>query len=101
MKNNEAIVCADGFAMSVQASASTYCRPRVNSADRYQEVEVGFPSEKEDLQLPYIDAFNEDDPRECVYAYVPAEIVTAICAKHGGIVTGELPAGIPYLVADP
>ena len=101
MKNNEVIVCADGFTMSVQASATAYCYPRRNFADRYLEVEVGFPSEKEGLLLPHIEGSKEDDPRECVYAYVPAEIVTAICAKHGGIVTGELPAGIPYLVADP
>ena len=43
-KMYEKVVCADGFTMSVQASEFSYCSPRENSALKYNEVEVGFPS---------------------------------------------------------
>jgi len=45
-------------------------------------------------------AENGDRPTETVYAYVPASLVTLVIAKHGGMVSGELPPGIPYLRAD-
>jgi hypothetical protein len=39
-------------------------------------------------------------PTETVYSYVPAPLVTLVIAKHGGMIEGELPAGIPCLRAD-
>ena len=84
--------------MSVQAGETQYCYPRENGADRYTEVEIGFPNRSEDLLLEY--AENGDRPTETVYAYVPASLVTLVIAKHGGMVSGELPAGIPCLRAD-
>ena len=47
------ILCADGFNMSVQASETSYCEPR-NDRGPYKEVEIGFPSEREDLLMKYI-----------------------------------------------
>ena len=96
-KRNEAIVCADGFRMSVQGHESAYCNPRADDAERYTEVEVGFPSEKEPLIVPWA----EDKTRltETVYGYVPVSVVTNVIAKHGGIVRGQLPNGVPYLSA--
>ena len=96
-KMNEKIVCADGFAMSVQAHEGGYCSPRVNNAERYTAVEVGFPNRIELLLMDF--AEDEPNPTETVYAYVPTQTVSLVCAKHGGIVSGELPPGIPYLRA--
>tara|TARA_Y100000296_G_C5169696_1_gene256620 strand:- start:939 stop:1244 length:306 start_codon:yes stop_codon:yes gene_type:complete len=96
---NKAIVCKDGFRMSVQANICAYCRPRENHAVAYSHVEIGFPSEKEDLIMRYMDGHGDDDPTCTVYAYVPASTVSLVLAKHGGIVSGDLPAGIPYLSA--
>jgi hypothetical protein len=99
LKMNKKVVCKDGFSMSVQANSTSYCNPRVSDADKYDEVEIGFPNRIEDLLLEYA----EDDtrPTDTVYAYVPVPLVTLVIAKHGGMVDGELPAGIPCLRAEP
>ena len=98
MKMNKNVVCKDGFTMSVQAGETQYCHPRETGADRYTEVEIGFPNMPEDLLLEY--AENGDRPTETVYPYVPVSLVTLVIAKHGGMVSGELPPGVPYLRAD-
>jgi hypothetical protein len=98
LKMNKKVVCKDGFTMSVQAGETQYCYPRETGADRYTEVEIGFPNEPEDLLLEF--AEDGDRPTETVYPYVPASLVTLVIAKHGGMVSGELPPGIPYLRAD-
>ena len=36
------LICKDGFSVSVQASEFHYCRPRINGADEYEAVELGF-----------------------------------------------------------
>ena len=95
MKLNERIQCADGFSMSVQGNESAYCHPRTNGAKAYMEVEVGFPNMVEELLLPY--AEEPDNPRGTVYGYVPAQVIVNVIAKHRGIVSGELPAGIIHL----
>jgi hypothetical protein len=97
MTLNKKITCKDGFSMSVQASEYNYCSPRQDGAKRYHAVEVGFPSAKESLLIEY--AENASTPKDTVYAYVPAAVVSLIIAKHGGIVSGQLPNGIPYLKA--
>jgi len=94
---NEQIVCKDGFTMSVQANEGAYCTPRVDNASRYTAVEVGYPSQKEDLLMKWCDS--PGNPTCTVYGWVPATRITAVIAKHGGVVSGELPAGIPYLTA--
>ena len=96
-KLNEKIVCADGFEMSVQAHSGGYCTPRIDNAERYTAVEVGFPSQIDELLLQY--AEDEGNPTETVYGWVPSQTVSLVIAKHGGIVSGSLPAGIPYLPA--
>lgn len=95
MRKNEMIVCKDGFSMSVQANETAYCSPRVDGAEKYISVEVGYPSHAEPLLMKW--AEQEDRPTNTVYGYVPADRITLVCIKHGGIVSGELPAGIPYL----
>jgi len=95
---NKKITCADGFSMSVQAGESNYSHPRVDNAARYFSVEIGFPSHKESLIIDY--AEDPAKPTMTVYPWVPAAIISLICAKHGGIISGELPKGIPYLKAE-
>ena len=75
------IVCADGFTMSVQASANHYCSPRETGAWYYDQVEVGFPSAVEPLLLEYAES---DDYLNTVYGWVPVEVIDAIVAAHGG-----------------
>jgi hypothetical protein len=98
MKLNEEIVCKDGFIMSVQANHGAYCSPRIDDAPRYTQVEVGYPSHPEPLLLEW--AENKDRPTNTVYGYVPADRISLVCVKHGGIISGELPAGIPVIKAD-
>ena len=93
-KKNERVVCADGFTMSVQADDFTYCAPR-NNEGPYTAVEVGFPSEYEELIIDW--AEDDSSPTETVYGYVPIHIVSLVLAKHGGMVEGELPQGIPEI----
>ena len=98
MKKNKLIVCADGFTMSVQANEDAYCSPRIDNAEHYEAAEVGFPSEHEPLLMEW--AENRNSPTTTVYCWVPAARVSLVCAKHGGIVSGELPNGIAYLAAE-
>ena len=97
MKLNEKIICADGFAMSVQANANAYCEPKHDNAEKYEAVEVGYPNAYEALLASY--AEDEENYTDTVYGYVPAQVIVDVIAKHGGTVTGDLPNGIPYLKA--
>jgi hypothetical protein len=81
------VVCADGFTMSVQVSRQHYCTPRVDDAEYYQEVEIGYPNDIEPLLEEYA-----EDPcafTNTVYPYVPVSVVATVLAKHGGIVGHE------------
>lgn len=76
------IECNDGFSISVQANKFAYCMPRENKAWPYSEVELGFPSEVDDL----IEIYGEEHgTTETVYPYVPIDIVNELIEKHGGI----------------
>ena len=90
---NTEIVCSDGFSMSVQANEYAYCEPRHGDAKAYTHVEVGFPTEPEELLLDY--AEDRDDPTGTVYGYVPVALVYDVIVKHGGVISGQLPNGIP------
>ena len=94
-KLNEKIICKDGFTMSVQANEGAYCEPRIDGADRYTEVEVGYPSAREPLLIEW--AEDKNNPTSTVYGYVPSERISLVCIKHGGVVSGELPVGVPYI----
>ena len=97
-RSYERIVCEDGFSMSVQASSGNYSDPRADDADKYTAVEVGFPNKREELLMPFIEN-PEGSPTDSVYGWVPSETIVLVCAKHGGIVSGQLPPGIPFLEA--
>lgn len=76
------LICKDGFSISIQASKFHYCEPRKNKAWPYHSVELGFPSELEDLIEEFAEA---DDTTDTLYPYVPIEIVNKLIEKHGGI----------------
>ena len=84
------IVCEDGFSMSVQVGYSLYSTPK-KVAKRYSAVEIGFPSEPEELIkewaefLPFSEEDEEPDYTDTVYPYVPVEVVDKVLKKHGGI----------------
>ncbi len=92
MKLNEKVVCADGFTMSVQAHAAAYCIPRMTGAPVYREVEVGFPNMEEPMLMEW--AEEADKPTDTVYGFVPVGVVTNVIAKHGGMVSGQVPKGV-------
>lgn len=74
--------CADGFTVSVQAGDGIYSIPR-EDADCYTHVELGYPSEREDLWIDY--AENSKAPKNTVYACVPVNVVDKALERHGGI----------------
>lgn len=76
------IECADGFKMSVQASRTHYCTPRTDTGP-WSHVEVGFPTEREELLMEYVE--DADRPTSTVYGYVPVEVIVAVIDKHGGL----------------
>lgn len=94
---NKLVKCADGFSMSVQARSGSYCTPRIDCAERYTEVEVGYPSSVEPLLEPWCE--DPASPTDTVYGYVPSHVVTTVIAKHGGMVEGEVPPGVAPLKA--
>lgn len=96
MQNTLAVVCQDGFTVSIQASASHYCSPRKsfnrleNYSDFtspivdysiYNEMELGYPSARDDLLTDYAETPDGD-----IYGWVPVDVVNALLEKHGGIV---------------
>ena len=76
--------CADGFTMSVQGHGGAYSHPRDDFADHYTMVEVGFPSEREELLMPFVE--DKSNPTDTVYGYVPIAIIEQVITKHGGLV---------------
>ena len=73
----------DGFVVSIQASETHFCAPRLNGLDNYSMVELGYPSEKDDLIMEY--AETPEEPTSAVYGYVPVDVVDALIEKHGGL----------------
>ena len=94
LKKNKLVKCLDGFSVSVQASSFNYCSPRTDTGP-YTSVELGYPSAADDLIMKY--AEDDSKPTETVYGWVPCSIVSLLIAKHGGMVEGELPEGVPVL----
>ena len=76
-------ICKDGFKISIQGGTeSHYCIPR-KLCHEYIKVELGFPSESDDLIFEF--AEDNRDLLGTVYGYVPIEIVEKLIEKHGGI----------------
>lgn len=82
LNNIPRIACVDGFSLSVQASSFNYCEPRDNYGP-WDEVEVGFPSEREEKLMSF--AESPEKPTDTVYVNVPIELVAEVIDDHGGI----------------
>ena len=76
--------CADGFTVSIQASCWHYSEPRQTFSDKFDSLELGFPTERDELIMPY--AQSPESPTEIVYPYVPWDVVEKMVEKHGNIV---------------
>ena len=83
-ENRPRLYCNDGYSISVQASAFHYCSPRLNGAQDYKSVELGFPNMEDELINEYAEGLDYTDT---VYGYVPIEIIEKLIEKHGGIAT--------------
>ena len=81
-ENRPRLLCNDGFSISVQASKFHYCSPRLDGAQDYEKVELGYPSHEDELINDYAE---DDDYTNTVYGYVPIEVVEKLIEKHGGI----------------
>ena len=93
------MVCNDGFSISIQASRDHFCTPR-DDIGPYECVEAAYPSEWEDLLLPYTDS---STPVICgitptMYVNVPANVIREMINKHGGMArrSGHLPRMVEY-----
>jgi hypothetical protein len=92
------IFCADGFHFSAQGHYGAYSHPRDDFADHYSAVEIGFPSEKEDLFMPFV--MDAERPTDTVYSYVPIEVVCKVIECHGGFDEAKTAAAITAANAD-
>lgn len=95
----EAVVCEDGFSVSIQASRYSYCEPKQDDyVAGYASVELAFPNRP----CPFIVDYAEkpEDLTQSVYGYVPAHVVKKMLAAHGGIVKGECPPLAPSSIDD-
>tara|TARA_A100001011_G_scaffold387802_1_gene466259 strand:+ start:728 stop:1033 length:306 start_codon:yes stop_codon:yes gene_type:complete len=91
---NRRAVCKDGYSISIQAHKGAYCQPKQDDAECYSLVELGYPNQSDSL----IDHLAEtpDEPRDSVYGYVPVNTVYLLLTKHQGVVSGDVPKGVPY-----
>ena len=85
----KAIVCKDGFKISIQAGGALYSDPRDDEGP-YTHVECGYPSEPEVLLIPFVEPGSEPFT-DAVYGYVPAGVIDKVIRLHGGIKSGDLP----------
>lgn len=74
------IECNDGFSLSVQVGKYLYSTPQVDGAEEYISVEVGYPSEDDELLYDHMDGEGE------IGAFVPVAIVAQVIEKHGGMI---------------
>ena len=100
----EIVVCRDGYSFSCEANKWAHCNPRELGAYPYSSVELGFPSDQDEL----IDIYAEDkDPGfdcvtgdvDAVYPYVLVQTVIKLIKKHGGFKDGPSKADIDILEA--
>ena len=115
-KKRPRVFCKDGYSVSIQASEYHCCEPEYSqippkkngrwliyngffgdepretffSSDYipYKSVELGYPSERDELINEYGD---RDDFPDAIYAYVPVEVVEQLIEKHGGFLKARKP----------
>jgi hypothetical protein len=91
---NRRILCADGFAVSVQASANHYANDASSEAPYWHmDREVSYPFTTFEVGYPTADpepaeVWSEYDSGG-VWAWVPRQVVADLLALHGGAVAWE------------
>ena len=82
-----AIICADGFSVSIQGGFGLYSDPReAVPGKRYKELELGFPSKSDSLIQKYMEVYKENHcPTDAVYPFVPVDVIAQLIRKHGGL----------------
>lgn len=80
-----AVVCNDGYTVSVQCGEFSYCSPRTTLLDvsEYDSFELGYPNKHDDIIEKYAEA--ENDQVSTVFPYVPRRVVLELIKSHGGI----------------
>ena len=93
------MVCNDGFSISIR---DHFCTPR-DDIGPYEYVETAYPSEWEDLLLPFTDNNTDRTPVICgeaptLYVNVPAKVIREMINKHGGMArrSGHLPRMVEF-----
>tara|TARA_R110001592_G_scaffold153282_8_gene381616 strand:- start:6534 stop:6953 length:420 start_codon:yes stop_codon:yes gene_type:complete len=84
-----ALICTDGFHVSVQMSKYNYNWPRLSGlpASQYESAELGFPNRPDNLITEYAD--NPELLTDTVYGYVPMSVIQELLLKHGGLNQAE------------
>jgi len=80
-----AIVCKDGFKLSVQASAGHYCYPqKLCRFELYSDFEVMFLSNLNEVDIKLLQSHDYSDNWD-IYEFVLRSLVEEIIKNHGGI----------------
>lgn len=78
-----AIICTDGYSVSVQASSNHASSPRVDGLTEYDEYEVYGITEAQIEQLAdWVQKPYEEHP---IYEFVPKEEIKQLILEHGGL----------------
>jgi len=78
------IHCKDGTTLSVQASRTHYCVPRIGGTGPYNHVEVMPDVAPPETWAEYYDG-DWEEGKTGVFGYIPVEIVENFINEHGGI----------------
>jgi len=76
------LACADGYEVSIQASAGHYCAPRLDDGHPYSSFELGYPTAADEEFTDYAD--DPERPLDTVYGRVPVDVILQVLEKHGG-----------------
>lgn len=79
--------CKSGLTMSLQGGSCLYSEPKDYMAEKFSQVEMGFPSRFLPELIEYADVYEPKtiEDYSTVYAYVPVEILNKIIHRNGGI----------------
>jgi hypothetical protein len=78
------LVCRDGLKLSIQASSYHYCEPK-NHEGPWISMELGFPSRSVPELRQWRQDLGDDFPDgECVFGWVPVDMLLKTIEKHGG-----------------
>ena len=82
------IVCNDGFSVSCQAHFGSSCDSRGwETMEDIIDMELGFPSQADDLITPYADKpyYEKTDLTDTIYPSTPIDVIVNLINAHGGI----------------